>query len=230
MFEIDRLRCAVALALLAVATSPALSFAGGPLGLRNILRRPLAGTVKSNLPGVADGVLDARGVQLPQQLSLANRASSCSGSAMPVPEQIQSYPAPFHAEPMPTAAPVQYSASRPVEAEARGADLVLEDVKLFEDATLVAGPAYSVRYRNQGVQPSAKFSVAIIASLDGQLPQDAPRVVMEVNGLYHGATQEIVLRLPRCEFKYLIVVVDAAGVVSELDESNNAAVLERGSL
>lgn len=137
------------------------------------------------------------------------------------------------------AALVQSAAARPVVAEAQGADLVLEDVKLFDDSTLVDGPAYSVRFRNQGVQPSGKFLVAVIAALDGTLSQDDPRVVMEVPALYPGEMRDLVVRLPvaalkmgpqRAEFSYLIVMVDATNTVSDTDEENNAAVLERAAL
>src|SRR5262249_16799473 len=44
-----------------------------------------------------------------------------------------------------------------------GADLVLEDVKLVAPATLVAGPAYRVKFRNQGTAVAANFEVAILA-------------------------------------------------------------------
>jgi hypothetical protein len=135
-------------------------------------------------------------------------------------------------QPTPAVAPVDDSQvpSTPKDVSAAGADLVLEDVKLFADATMVAGPAYSVRYRNQGVKPTAKFSVAVLASPDANLHEDSPRVVMKVNPLYPGEMQEIILRLPKCEFSHLIVMVDATEGVEELDESNNAAVLERASL
>jgi hypothetical protein len=126
--------------------------------------------------------------------------------------------------------PVQYTAAPPVTADAGGVDLVLEDAKLFEDATLVAGPAYSVRFRNQGISSSARFVVAIAASGDGKLSPLAPKATMEVPGLLAGESRELTLRLPRCEFSYLIISVDSTDVVRESDESNNGAVLARGAL
>ena len=51
-------------------------------------------------------------------------------------------------------------------AAATGIDLVLEDVTLASPATLVAGPAYTVKFRNQGTRPAGKFQVAIIAGFN----------------------------------------------------------------
>jgi CARDB len=216
--NISTLQNVIVLAVLTVAASPASLFAGGRPAIRNILQRPRA------FYGASLGV-SALAPQLPLR-----RGRSCGESAIPMAEQVSNESAPVDAEPVPAATPVESTDSPPVVTEARGADLALENVKLFEDATVVAGPAYSVRYRNHGVQPSGKFTVAVIASLDGQLQQNAPRVVMEVNALYPGEMQELVLRLPRCQFRYLIVMIDAKGAVNESDESNNSAVLERAAL
>jgi hypothetical protein len=109
-------------------------------------------------------------------------------------------------------------------------DLVLEDVKMSEDATLVAGPAYSVRFRNQGLQAAGRFVVAAVASPDGKLSDDAPRVMLDVPGLAAGEMREVVLRLPRCDFSHLIVLVDATNSVNEMDKTNNAAAIERSAL
>jgi hypothetical protein len=115
----------------------------------------------------------------------------------------------------------------------------LEDVTVFEDATLVAGPAYSVRFRNQGLAASGKFVVAAAASLDGQVRPTAPQVSLEVPPLYPGEMRELVLRLPAAAMKMgvagtpfsnLIVKVDAADAVGELDKTNNSAVVERTAL
>jgi CARDB len=126
--------------------------------------------------------------------------------------------------------PVQNTATQPVVAEAGSVDLVLEDVKMSDDATVVAGPAYSVRFRNQGIASSGKFLVAIVASTDGRLSQNAPKTIMKVPGLAAGEMQELTLRLPRCQFSHLIVIIDAVDSVQELDETNNSAVLDKGVL
>ena len=112
------------------------------------------------------------------------------------------------------------------DASTGSVDLVLEDVKLFEAGTLVAGPAYSVRFRNQGLESCGKFVVAAIASEDGTIAEDSPKVLLDVPPLAAGEMREVVLRMPRGEFSHLIVVVDATGVVGESEKTNNAATIE----
>ena len=82
-----------------------------------------------------------------------------------------------------------------------GADLVLDDVKLVAPATLVAGPAYTVKFRNQGTAPAGKFQVALLAGRDGKLDEDAPRAVVDVSSLAAGELKEVTLRLPQKALK-----------------------------
>jgi hypothetical protein len=132
---------------------------------------------------------------------------------------------------------MNYRAARPMEQGQ--VDLVLEDIELAGEATVVAGPAYVVRFRNQGLQAAGKFSVLLAASLDSHLAQDAPKTVIEVPGLEPGKGIELTLRLPmtalrmgegKVPFSHLIVMVDATNLIEESDKSNNGAVLERGEL
>jgi hypothetical protein len=123
-----------------------------------------------------------------------------------------------------------------------GADLVLEDITLAAPATLVAGPAYTVKFRNQGTAAAGKFEVAILAGFDGKLTEDAPRAVFEAASLAAGDVKEVTLRLPQkalklpsadgtpAGFTHLFVAVDLLNTIAETDETNNTAVVERAAL
>jgi CARDB protein len=124
--------------------------------------------------------------------------------------------------------------------EASSADLVLEDIHLAEGATLIAGPSYRLKFRNQGTAAARKFQVALLAALDAQLTNKAPRALVEVPGLAAGESMEAILRLPKSamrlastttgqlgEFTHLYLAVDFQNTVAELDETNNVADLER---
>ncbi len=125
---------------------------------------------------------------------------------------------------------------------ALGVDLVLEDVHQASPATLVAGPAYEVTFRNQGTDPAGKFQVGIFAGLDGKLTKQAPRAVVEVNSLAAGEVKTVTLRLPKealrltdadnkpVAFTHLLVVVDVKNAVPETDKTNNAARVARADL
>ncbi len=76
-------------------------------------------------------------------------------------------------------------------------DLLLEDIQLEAPATVVAGPAYRVRFRNQGSQDAGKFVVAIFAALDGNVNEQSPKAVIEVPTLPAQQATEVVLRLPQ---------------------------------
>ena len=136
-----------------------------------------------------------------------------------------------------TAAPVA-----PAAVAATGIDLVLEDVRLASPATMVAGPAYTVTFRNQGTNSAGKFQVAVLAGLNGKLADDAPKAVVEVASLAAGEVKTITLRLPQSALKltgadsklvaftHLFVAVDLMNTVAETDEINNTAVVERAAL
>jgi CARDB len=123
------------------------------------------------------------------------------------------------------------------------ADLVVEDIQLDAPATLVAGPAYRVKFRNQGSAAATKFQVAVLAGLDAKLADDAPRAVVEVASLAAGQVGEVVLRLPQralamqtaaegqpTAFTHLFIAVDLANSVAEVDETNNTAVVGRAAV
>lgn len=144
-----------------------------------------------------------------------------------------------------TAAADAATATTPADAAkpvASGADLVLEDIKLASPATLVAGPAYTIKFRNQGTEAAAKFQVAVLVGLVGKLTNDAPRAVIEVKSLAAGASGEVTLRLSQSALKlaaadgrptaftHLFVAVDLMNAVAETDETNNTAIVERAAL
>ena len=119
---------------------------------------------------------------------------------------------------------------------------MLEDVKLAAPATLVAGPAYTVKFRNQGTEAAGKFQVAILAGLDGKLTEDAPRAFVEVSSTAAGEAKEVTLRLPQSALKltgvdgkptfftHLFIAVDLMNTVAETDKTNNTAVVDGAAL
>jgi subtilase family serine protease len=122
-------------------------------------------------------------------------------------------------------------------------DLVLEDMQVAERATLVAGPAYRVKFRNQGLQAAGQFRVALFATADGQVTDESPKALLDVPGLAAGQSAEVVLRLPAASMKMvsvstgqavafskLLVAVDFDNTISESDETNNVAVVDRTDL
>lgn len=128
-----------------------------------------------------------------------------------------------------------------VEATPGSVDLVLDDLTLDSPATLIAGPAYRLKFRNQGTQAAGKFQVAILVGLQDGLAEDAPRAIVEVPSLVAGQVAELTLRLPlqsmklvvadsQTVFTHLYVAVDFRNTVAELDETNNLAIVERSAL
>ncbi len=170
----------------------------------------------------------------PSSAPIANPAGSAGGSgsddnASPTSATDGTPPAATDA---PTTAP----------AASVGVDLVLEDVQQASPATLVAGPAYKVTFRNQGTEPAGKFQVGIFAGLNGKLAKGAPRAVVEVASLAAGEVKTVTLRLPQkalqmsdagdkpVAFTHLFVVVDVKNAVPETDKTNNAAIVARADL
>ena len=62
-------------------------------------------------------------------------------------------------------------------------DLLVENITLAAPATKVAGPAYKITVRNQGSEASAKFNIALFASLDGKVNEQCPKAFIEVRDL-----------------------------------------------
>jgi len=175
------------------------------------------------------------------------------GGALPWNAQYQ--PAYTPAQPVVSEAPVvvQQPAAAPIASAVETApsltsgtvnvDLVLEDVELAEEATKLVGPAYRVKFRNQGTNPVGKFRVAVVAGIDGQTTKDSPRAALEVNGLAGGQVGEVTIRLPKTAmrlvsassgeptaFTHLLVAVDCDNAIRESDKNNNVAMIERTEL
>ena len=137
---------------------------------------------------------------------------------------------------------VPVSAEVPVAVGTSSADLVLEDVQYVEPATLLVGPAYRVKFRNQGLVAAGKFRVALIAAVDGQANEQSPQAMVEVAGLASGQSSEVTVRLPRTAmqlvgtsgettaFTHLLVAADFDNLVSESDKANNVAIIDRTQL
>ncbi|HTM54300.1 MAG TPA: CARDB domain-containing protein [Pirellulales bacterium] len=143
-----------------------------------------------------------------------------------------------------TAAPVTapLETSQLAQADTGSVDLVLEDVRLVERASIVAGPSYAVRFRNQGTANAGKFRVAIFAGRTGSPNDQAPRTIVEVPHLAAGGTSELTLRLPASAmrlassegtqgaFDQLLVVIDPDDAVVESEKTNNLAAVDRADL
>lgn len=135
------------------------------------------------------------------------------------------------------------STALPNATAADSVDLVLEEVRLVEPATVSAGPAYRVKFRNQGTQAAGKFRVGAFAEHDNKLSDDAPQIVTEVASLAAGDASEVTLRLPVSAmrlvstssagagaFDQLLVILDLDDAVVESEKSNNVVNLERTEL
>jgi hypothetical protein len=140
---------------------------------------------------------------------------------------------------------VPVSAQMPTSATSYGTarvDLLLEDVQLVEPATMLVGPAYRVKFRNQGLTAAGKFRVAIVAGLDGQASEQSPKTLIDVAGLASGEASEVTVRLPvsamklasangqATVFTHLLVAADFDNSLTESDKTNNVAVIERTML
>lgn len=119
-------------------------------------------------------------------------------------------------------------------------DLLVENITLASPSTKVAGPAYKISVRNQGSEPSAKFNIALFASLDGKINEQCPKAFLEVRDLAPNTSADYIIRLPKSadkmldpisketkSFTFIATAVDFFGVQPEADESNNTAILTR---
>ncbi len=106
-----------------------------------------------------------------------------------------------------------------LDTETSTADLGLVDVKLIvEQATALAGPAYSLKFSNQGLAATSKFTAAAIMSDDGTATAESPKAAVEVPECQLARHGEITLRLPRGESKFLVLALDMNDDVTEFDK------------
>ena len=100
---------------------------------------------------------------------------------------------------------------------AAGVDLVLEDITLAAPATVLAGPAYQVQFRNQGVTDAGDFAVRIVATREG-LPMDqAVQAIVVVPGLAAGQSATATLRLPKSAMQMASLGQGGAAGIHQLD-------------
>lgn len=144
------------------------------------------------------------------------------------------------------APPVVVNDVTPVAATAptgtNGVDLVLEDIQYVEPATMLVGPAYRVKFRNQGLAAAGGFRVAIVASVNGTADAKSPMALVDVADLGSGQSSEVTVRLPRTAmqlttadgqttaFTHLLVAADFDNLISEADKANNVAIVARTQL
>jgi len=149
-----------------------------------------------------------------------------------------------------TTSPVQpASATEPVSTPpsatptTQGVDLVLDTIELAEPATLVGGPVYRVKFRNQGTMAAGAFRVGLVAGFEDRPIEESPRAVADVPGLGASQTGEVQLQLPlgsmkligastvsSKEFSFLAGAVDVDEAVSESDKTNNVASVARSEV
>jgi hypothetical protein len=121
-------------------------------------------------------------------------------------------------------------------------DLVLEDLSLAAPATKIAGPAYRLKFRNQGTAAATSFHVVMLAGLGVQPTAGAPRAIVQVPALAAGEVIDVMLRLPASAINmagadgrpramtHLFVALDFADAIAEVDELNNLAIVEADAL
>jgi hypothetical protein len=115
-------------------------------------------------------------------------------------------------------------------------DLELIDLQLMDagDAGRNLGPRYRVIYRNAGALAAGNFQVLLMASRDGSIDAQYPIGTAEVAGLNGGETSQVDVRLPAtaqaADMAALIVAVDRALQVDDVNRDNNAAVIDRAAL
>jgi hypothetical protein len=138
--------------------------------------------------------------------------------------------------------PVVTTAATATTVSTASVDLVLEDVQYIEPATLLVGPAYRVKFRNQGMEAAGKFRVALVASVGGQVTETSPMALVDVAGLASGESGEVTVRLPKTAlemtsaegqkvaFTHLLVAADFDNAVAESEKTNNVAIIERTQL
>jgi subtilase family serine protease len=106
--------------------------------------------------------------------------------------------------------------------------LVADDVKLITPATAEAGPAYRVKFHNEGTGPANEFNVTVYRTIDGRLSDDA-RTNVDVPALAAGQASEVTVRLPLSTTKAttggavgrLVISIDPDNAVVETNKSNN---------
>ena len=115
-------------------------------------------------------------------------------------------------------------------------DLELVDVRFVDagDAAKNLGLRYRIVFRNRGTLPVGNFQLLVMASDDGTPKPAAPSAAAEVVGLAAGELTSVDVRLPvsadLATMNALIVALDSALQVTEIDEQNNVAVLDRAKI
>jgi hypothetical protein len=131
---------------------------------------------------------------------------------------------------------VQAVAVQPQAVAPANIDLELIDLQLMDagDASRNLGPRYRVIYRNAGGLAAGNFQVLLMASRDGSVNAEYPIATAEVAGLNGGETSQVDVRLPAtaqaADMAALIVAVDRALQVEDVNRDNNAAVIDRAAL
>lgn len=165
-------------------------------------------------------------------------ASSILSAVRPAPVYVNDYAPPvIYAQPV-----EQYveAPQAPVVLGSGSPDLVVEDLQFASPATLLAGPAYQLTFRNQGTAPAGGFRVGLYGVLNGAISEGS-RAEVQVAGLAAGQSQVVTLRLPQgttrlvgangtSSFNQLAASVDLDNAVVESDKDNNVAVVDRATL
>jgi hypothetical protein len=127
-------------------------------------------------------------------------------------------------------------ATEPVATESPVVDLELVGVHLVDggDATRKLGPRYRASFRNNGTIEAGNFQVLLMASRDGSPHEGDPSTTAEVLTLAAGQMGSVDIRLPIAAdprtFVALIAAIDSGDQISEADEENNSAALDRSRI
>lgn len=112
-------------------------------------------------------------------------------------------------------------------------DLQIVDVRIVDsgDRAHNRGPRYRLLFTNVGTVAAGNFQLMAMASRDGAPKPALPTATAEVVTLAPGEVASVDVRLPLSAdlstMGALIVVIDSAVEVTETDEQNNVAILDR---
>jgi hypothetical protein len=112
-------------------------------------------------------------------------------------------------------------------------DLQIVDVRIVDagDPSRNLGPRYRLVFGNAGTLPAGNFQLLAMASRDGTPNTASPAATAEVVALAPNEVLAVDVRLPMTadlsSMGALIVVLDSAVQVTETDEQNNVAILDR---
>jgi hypothetical protein len=119
-------------------------------------------------------------------------------------------------------------------------DLELVEIRMLNDSTDELGPLYELTIRNSGRAAAENFRVSLVAVL-GQITTKSPSVTFKVDHVGPGESETLQVQLPGAvlsmghnglplAFDSLVVAVDSFDELTEENEQNNTATLQRTAI